>query len=254
MLSIAVIVSVLATIAMNGLANALPIYGQTTAEISNRYDTLFTPAGYVFAIWGLIYLGLLALAVYQALPGQRDNPRLRRARGWIALSGLVNIVWLLLWHSERFPLTMLFMLGLLATLIVSYQRLEIGRASVTAGERWLVQLPIGIYLGWICVATIANASVLLVSAGWDGWGLAPEAWTMIVLAVALVIGWLLALRRGEVAAPLVLVWAFAGIAARGFPTVTTAAWAAAALAGLGALAGWRRGRGRLARPADLSTT
>lgn len=245
-----VVLSVLATIVVNGLANALPFNGQTSAEVSNRYDTLFTPAGYVFAIWGVIYLGLLAVAIYQALPAQRDNPRLGRARGWIAASGLANMVWLLLWHYEQLPLTMLVMLALLAMLIVSYERLQIGRVQVPAAERWLVQLPLGIYLGWICVATIANVSVLLVSLGWDGWGIAPETWTVIVLGAALLIGWLFAIRRREFAAPLVLVWAFAGIAARGFPTVTEAAWIAAGLAGLAALVGWWRGRGRAMTSSD----
>lgn len=240
-MQVLVLLSVLATLAANALANALPINGQTTAEISNRYDTLFTPAGYVFAIWGVIYLGMLALSVYQARPGQRGNPRLRNARGWIALSGAVNIVWLVLWHYELLPLTMLAMLALLATLIISYERLEIGHRPVPAAERWLVQLPLGIYLGWISVATIANASVLLVSQEWGGWGLAPETWAIVMLGAALLIGWLLALQRGEFAAPLVLVWAFAGIAARGNSPVAEAAVVSAVLAGLAALAGWWRG-------------
>lgn len=253
---ILVVLSVVATIAVNGLANALPINGQTTAEISDRFAVLFTPAGYVFAIWGLIYLGLLALAVYQALPAQRDNPRLGRARGWIAASGLANIAWLLLWHYERFPLTMLAMLGLLATLIASYEALRVGRAAISAAERWMVQLPIGIYLGWVSVATIANASVLLVDAGWDGWGVSAERWTVIMLGAALVVGWLLALRRSEFAASLVLVWAFVGIAVRDTSpeSVVLAAWVAAALAGLAALTGWWRGRTQVAHSADVPET
>ncbi len=253
---ILVLLSVVATIVANGLANALPINGQTTGEISDRFAVLFTPAGYVFAIWGLIYLGLLALTVYQALPAQRDNPRLRRARGWIAVSGLANIAWLLLWHYERFPLTLLAMLGLLATLIASYEGLRIGRAAVSAPERWLAQVPIGIYLGWVSVATIANASVLLVSQGWGGWGLTAELWTVIMLGAALVIGWLLALRRSEFAAPLVLVWAFIGIAVRDTSpaSVVLAAWIAAVLAGMAALAGWWRGRTSTARPTDLAAS
>src|SRR4030042_875147 len=114
-----VAISVFATLVVNGLANALPMNGQTTGEISGRFAVLFTPAAYVFAIWGLIYLGLLTLAVYQFLPGQRDNPRLVRSRPWLALSGAANIAWLLLWHYEQFPLTMLAMLALLGLLILT---------------------------------------------------------------------------------------------------------------------------------------
>lgn len=247
-----VILSVLATITVNGLANALPINGQTTGEISNRFEVFFTPANYVFAIWGLIYLGLLSLSAVQALAGQRDNPRLRRARPWIALSGPANIAWLLLWHYERFPLTMLAMLGLLATLIVSYQRLEIGQGPVTRAERWAIHAPISLYLGWISVATIANATVLLAYWEWGGWGVAPEVWTMAVLAAALAIGWMLALRRKDFIVPAVLVWATVGIALRnaGVDLVAGAAWVAALIAAAAGLVALWSGRkptaGRLA--------
>ncbi|HJX40631.1 MAG TPA: hypothetical protein VJ345_04130 [Anaerolineales bacterium] len=227
-----VAISVFATLVVNGLANALPINGQTTGEISDRFAVLFTPAAYVFAIWGLIYLGLLALAVYQFLPGQRDNPRLVRSRPWLALSGAANIAWLLLWHYEQFPLTMLAMLALLGLLILTYLRMGIGLQPVPAAERWLVQLPISIYLGWISVATIANASVFLVDQGWSGWGLSAATWTVIMIAAAIVIGSAMVLRRGEVAFPLVLTWALIGIAVRnaGLPLVEVTAWVAAAAA------------------------
>lgn len=232
MMAYLVVLSVLATITVNGLANALPINGQTTGEISNRFEVFFTPANYVFAIWGLIYLGLLVLSVYQALPAQRDHSRLQRARPWIALSGPANVAWLLLWHYEQFPLTMLAMLGLFGTLVVSYQRLRIGQAPATRAERWAVQAPISLYLGWISVATIANATVLLAYWEWGGWGVAPEIWTIAVLAAALAIGWMLALRRKEFIVPAVLVWAFVGIALRnsGADLVAGAAWIAALIA------------------------
>ncbi len=237
-----VALSVLATLVANGLANALPINGQTTGEISDRFPVLFTPAGYVFAIWGLIYVGLIAIAIYQSLPGQRDNPRLVRSRPWLALSGVANIAWLLLWHYEQFPLTMIAMLALLGLLILTYLRLEIGLRPVSRAERWLAQLPISIYLGWISVATIANASVLLYDLGWGRWGVSAEVWTLIMMAAALAIGWLMVARRSDAAFPLVLVWAFAGIAIRNsqIPLLASGAWIATgvALAAAG-VASWR---------------
>ena len=84
----AVIFITLLTISVNGLANALPINGIQTGKISDKYFTLFTPAGYVFAIWGVIYLGMLAYMVYQALPSQRTNPRLRAIGWWYVLATL----------------------------------------------------------------------------------------------------------------------------------------------------------------------
>jgi hypothetical protein len=232
MWKILVVLSVLATLIVNGLANALPINGQTTAEISDRFEVFFTPAGYVFSIWGLIYLGLAALAVYQALPAQSDNPRLGRARAWIVLSGLANTAWILLWHYESYPLTLLAMLTIVGSLIAAYVSLDVGTERVSRGERWFVQLPISVYLGWISVATIANATVLLDYLGWSGWGIRPEIWTGLMVVAALVIGWLMAYRRADWAFPLVLTWAFIGIGVQNSTTqeVAYVAWIAAGLA------------------------
>src|SRR5512143_384327 len=88
------ILAVIATIAINGLANALPLNGLNTGEISDRFQVYFVPAGYVFSIWGLIYLGLILFAIYQALPAQRSNPRLRLVDTPFVLSCLANMVWL----------------------------------------------------------------------------------------------------------------------------------------------------------------
>ncbi len=243
--SVAVVVSVLATLVVNGLANALPINGQTTGEISNRFDVYFTPANYVFVIWGLIYLGLVAFAVYQALPAQRQNLRLHRSRDWFAMSGLANIAWILLWHYELFPLTLVAMVALLGLLIATYLRLGVGRESVPLGERLLVHLPVSIYLGWISVATIANAAVVFVVLGWGGLGIDPEVWTVFMVAVALTIGWILALARSDFAFSMVLVWALAGIGVRNVSVavVGNASWVAAGLAALAAAVAVRRSVG-----------
>jgi len=184
---ISVIVSVLATLIVNFLANALPINGQTTGQVSDRFNVYFVPAGYVFSIWGLIYIGVIAYTIFQALPAQRANPRLRATGWWVVLGGVANSVWIFLWHYNLFPLTLIAMLVLLATLIMTYLRLGIRRTAVSSGERWAVQLPFSIYLGWITVATVANATSLLDYLKWGGFGLAPELWMGIVLAAVLVI-------------------------------------------------------------------
>jgi hypothetical protein len=116
---ISVVVTVLITLVVNGLANALPLNGQNTGQISDRFNVYFVPAGYVFSIWGLIYIGLIAFAIYQALPSQRANPRLRATGWWITLGGIANSAWIFLWHYNQFPLTLIAMLVLLATLIVT---------------------------------------------------------------------------------------------------------------------------------------
>ena len=143
---------------------------------SHRFPVFFVPAGYVFSIWGLIYIGLIAFAVFQALPAQRTNPRLQRVGYWFALSCLANIVWILLWHYNLFPASLLVMLVLLADLIVICLRLDIGRAAVSAAEKWAVNIPFSTYLGWITVATVANATSVLYGLKWNGFGISPEIW------------------------------------------------------------------------------
>ena len=223
---ISVVVTVLITLVVNGLANALPLNGQNTGQISDRFNVYFVPAGYVFSIWGLIYIGLIAYAIYQALPPQRENPRLRATGWWIALGGLANSAWIFLWHYNQFPLTLVAMLVLLATLIVTYLRLGVGRTTVTPGEKWAVHLPFSIYLGWITVATVANISDVLDFLKWDRFGIAPEIWMSIVLAVVLVIAVLMNFTRRDVAYAAVLLWALAGISVKqaSVPAVVIPTW------------------------------
>ncbi len=223
---IAVVLSILATIVINALANALPINGLNTGQISDRFQVYFVPAGYVFSIWGLIYLGLIAFAIFQALPAQRENPRLRATGWWIVVGGLANIAWIFLWHYEQFLITIFAMLLLLITLIVTYLRLGTGRTVVPAAERWAARLPFSIYLGWITVATVANATALLDYLQWDGFGIAPEIWMGIMLVAVLVIAALVNFTRRDVAYTLVLLWALFGIALKhaAVPAVAIPTW------------------------------
>lgn len=222
------ILSVVVTIGVNTLANTLPINGQNTGEISDRFQVFFVPAGYVFSIWGLIYIGLVAYAVYQALPSQRENPRLGRADPFFFLSGVANSAWIFAWHYNNFPLSLVIMLVLLLSLIALYLRLEIGRAAVSTAERWLVQVPVSVYLGWISVATIANATDVLDYVKWSGLGIAPPVWAVIMLVIATVLGAVMAVSRRDIAYLLVFVWAFIGIAVKQADTalVAGAAWVA----------------------------
>jgi len=209
---ILVVLTILVTIVVNVLANALPLNGLNTGEISDRFQVYFVPAGYVFSIWGLIYIGLIVYAVYQALPAQRENPRLRKTGWWVVLSGVANTAWIFLWHYEQFPLTIIAMLGLLFSLIVIFLRLRSGDNNVATTEKWAVRLPFSIYLGWITVATVANATALLDYLRWDGFGLSAITWMWIMLAAVLVIALLMNFSRRDIPYAMVLLWALAGIA------------------------------------------
>jgi hypothetical protein len=220
------IITILATLvvlAVNVLANALPLNGLNTGEISDRFAIYFVPAGYVFSIWGLIYLGLILYTIYQALPRQRDNPILNRIAPYYWMSSLANVVWIFLWHYEVFGLTIVAMLVILASLIVIYLKLK----PSTGQDKWLVRLPFSIYLGWISVATVANFSQFLYFFSWDGFGVNGAVWAVIMLAVASLLGLLMAWRESDPFYVLVLVWAFIGIAVSQADTalVVNAAWA-----------------------------
>jgi hypothetical protein len=231
---IANVLATLATITVNGLANALPLNNLTTGEISDRFVVYFTPAGYVFSIWGLIYLALLAFTIYQALPGQRENGAVRRIGYLYFLASAANVAWIFLWHYEVFVPTLVAMVALLGALIAIYVRLDIGRVEVSPGDRWFIHLPFSIYLGWITVATVANVTAVLDYVGWSGSGISPEVWTAVVLTVATIIAVIMSLTRADVAYLLVLAWAFVGIYVKhsGTPVVAISAIAAAGLAAL----------------------
>jgi len=224
--------SVVLALAVNILASALPLNGQNTGEISDRFEVFFVPAGYVFSIWGIIYIGWIAFAIYQFLPAQKENPRLQKLGYWFALSGAFNAAWLFCWHYNLFGLSVLVMLALLVTLMLSYLKLNVGRAPVSAVEKWTADIPFSVYLGWISVATIANITDYLYSIGWDGFGIAPQTWAVIMLAAASLVGLAMALSRRDAGYLFVFVWAFAGIALKqaAAPLVAYSAWAATVVA------------------------
>ena len=211
---VANIVGLVLVLAVNWLANALPLNGKTSGQVSDSIHSLFTPAGYVFAIWGLIYLGLTAFVVYQALPAQRDAQFGRQMGFWFLATCAFNTGWIFLWHYGHFVWTEVAMAGLLLSLVIIYERLQIGRSQAEGKERWMVRLPFSLYLAWVSVAAIANTAVVLIVTGWNGWGLSPTVWTVLMILVGGVLGLAAILKRGEVAFPLVVVWAFAGIVVR----------------------------------------
>lgn len=243
----AVIFITLLTISVNALANILPINGIETGEVSDKFFTLFTPAGYVFSIWGVIYLGLLAYMVYQALPSQRTNPRLRAIGWWYVAGNLANTIWIFFWHYEQLLITVGLIVALLVCLVMIYLRLAAARGVrglVSRGEFWTTHVPFSIYTGWVTVATVANIATYLVSVGWDGSPLSPAIWTVILLLVATGIGLLFLSRWRDVAYAGVLVWAFIGIAVNQ-SEIALVAWTAGGLAGLLAalaIGAWLRGR------------
>ncbi len=189
-------------IVMNYLANAIPLGGKTTGELSAQYPNLFVPAGITFSIWGVIYLLLLVFCVLQFTSGKKE---LVSAIGWLfAASCLLNSLWIIAWHYEKLLLSLVIMLMLLAVLTIINFRL----AGFPAG---ITKAAFGIYLGWICIATIANVTALLVAANWQGWGLSQETWAVVMVLAGAVITILVIQNYRNPFAGLAVIWALGGI-------------------------------------------
>jgi len=230
---IAVVAGFLSVIIGNTLSEAVPINAQTTGAISNRYPVLITPANYAFAIWGVIWLGLAAYAVFQALPAQRTNPTLRRIAPWFLLSCAANVIWLVLFHYNQFWLSCVAIGLLTLSLAVIYVQLGVGRRVVSTAERLCTHLPFSLYLGWLCVATIVNIAYSLYDSG-----LRPERGTQEIITVVMIVvvtglGTIFAVRHKEIALIAVFIWAFTAIANSKVNGVnSTVGMAALAMAGL----------------------
>lgn len=195
-------------VVMNYLANALPINGKTTGELSDAYPNLFVPAGITFSIWGVIYLMLLLFVLLQF---RESNKEIVQQLGWLFTIGcMLNSLWIVAWHYQWLPVSLVIMLGLLATLVVINISLKGQPVSITKAA-------FGIYLGWICIATIANVTALLVNYKWGGWGLSEQVWTIVMIAIGASIVLITQVRLSNPFIGLAVVWAFLGIAIKRQP-------------------------------------
>ena len=198
------------TLIMNFLSGALPLFGRSNSDVSASLPNAFTPAGLTFAIWGLIFLGLLVFAFYQASPKRRGE-RYDTLFWPFLLANLLNVAWLLAFQSLNLGLSVVIMAGLLASLIWLYVRLR--ALDLSSEEALTLGLPISLYLGWIAVASIANVAAWLVSLGYGGglWGLSASGWSAALLVVASLIGAFLLRVNRDFAVLGVLVWSFVGV-------------------------------------------
>ena len=243
-----------AVITVNGLANSLPLNGANTGVLSDEIPNLFVPAGLTFTIWGLIYL-LLAGYVFAVIReawakrGVAGSPASPDASAWTGRDAALflanmaaNAAWIFAWHWRQVGLAMLIMLVILGTLIAleqgSQRKIAKGGSldeTTSPARRFFLTVPLRVYLGWISVATIANATAVLVKAGWNGFGLDPRAWTVIVIVAGLAVALGFSVAKKQYAAPLVVVWAYAGIVlkrAQVDAAYSAPVWIAAGLAAL----------------------
>ncbi|MDD4149421.1 MAG: tryptophan-rich sensory protein [Bacteroidales bacterium] len=188
---------------VNFLANSLPINAQTTGMISNSYPNLFAPAGLTFSIWGVIYLLLAVVSILFFFDSNKEI--LQKVSWFFIISSALNSLWIFAWHYEKFGLSVIIMLLLLASIIIINKRLS---GSPTS----LFKAGFGIYLGWICIATVANITVWLVSLNWTGFGISNEIWTSLMIAIGLIITVLSVYKFNNPFIAASVIWAFIGIA------------------------------------------
>jgi hypothetical protein len=223
-----VVAAALINVGLNALAGAGALFGTTTGAVSDSVETGVTPAGWAFSIWGVIFLGVLIFAGFQALPRARDA-RFDAVAVPFILANLLNGFWQIPWLNGRFGMAAVVIVGILVCLIWLYVRLD--RLGMSTLERWVLGIPISLFLAWLSVATALNITVALAAAGWEG----SAVWPPLVVLAIVAVGTTLLSRTGDVAFAAVLVWAFAGIYAANVPSPAESPALVAAL-GLGVLA------------------
>lgn len=200
-------------IIFNALANILPFNNVTTGELSDSYPNIFVPAGFTFAIWGLIYLLLGIFAVFQLIDSlnNKNHDLIGEIGIWFIVSSIANSAWILAWHFKHIYISMFLMLVILISLIVIYLKLDIGIRKMPMREKLIYYIPFSIYLGWITVATIANVTALLVHINWSGWGLSDQLWTIIMVVIAILITLFFTYKKNDIYHSIVVDWALFGI-------------------------------------------
>jgi benzodiazapine receptor len=204
-------------IAVNALANILPINGYNTGQISAFYPNAFVPAGFTFSIWGVIYLLLLSYTIgftYYSIRG-KQHPKafifIERINIYFLLTCIFNMSWIVAWHYLQIELSVLIMLLFLTTLIQFFLKSITIARDLTLTQRFILQTPFIVYLGWISVATIANITALLVAYKWTALSIAPVYWSAAMILIAIILAVYMLIQFKAVPFAIVVAWAFWGI-------------------------------------------
>lgn len=204
-------------IALNALANILPINGYNTGQISAFYPNAFVPAGFTFSIWGVIYLLLLFYTIgftYYTLK-QQQYPKvfalIERINIYFLLTCVFNMAWIVAWHYLQIELSVVIMMLFLSTLIQLFLKSNTVAGALNTTQKFILQTPFIVYLGWISVATIANITALLVAYKWAAFSIAPTYWSAAMILIAILLAVLMLKKFKAVPFALVVAWALWGI-------------------------------------------
>ncbi|MDT0620821.1 tryptophan-rich sensory protein [Croceitalea vernalis] len=220
------LISIILVIGINYIAQVLRLNDTTIGEVSGQYNSLFTPAGYAFSIWGLIYLGLLCYAIFQirrAFFSAKSSDFIAKTGYWFLLANVLNASWVVAFSYNYIGLSVLLMLGILFALIKIILNTNMERWDAPIAIIAFVWWPICIYSGWIAVATIANVAIYLTKIGWNGSFLTPETGTIIMLITATILNLLMIWKRNMREFALVGIWALIAIYFKQKPAYATIA-------------------------------
>ena len=196
----------------NYLANALPIGGVTTGEVSDLLDNLFTPTGFTFSIWGIIYLSLFIFLISLFRISEDLKLFVGKVLVLFNLNCLLNISWIFAWHYMIFHLSLVIMLGLLYNLILISRVIKEYHKELKSSYLYnITSFSFNIYFGWITVATVANFTGLLISLDWGGFGISHDVWTGLIIFIATIIASITFVKNKAIWYLLPIIWAFYGI-------------------------------------------
>lgn len=228
-LSVLNFLSVVLAIAVSYISQTGIINGNTMGSLSAEYYNLFTPDGYAFAIWGIIFLSLLVFSghqLFQAFSARKQLRFLRESGYWFFIANLANAGWVLTWLNELTGLSVLLMILILFALIKVILNTNMERWDAPLKILALSWWPICLYSGWIAVATIANISAYLVKIKWSIPFFTEEIWTVIMITVATILNIAMIWRRNMREFATVGVWALIAIYFRHFTEIPLVAYAA----------------------------
>lgn len=212
----------------NYATNVIGINGNTVGSLSAEYKNLFTPASYAFAIWGLIFTSLMAFAIFQlirAYSKDKENDFITQIGPWYNIANLANAAWLWFWLNEVTWLTVLLMLLILFSLIQVIIKLDMNRTVVSKQIKSFVWFPMGLYAGWITVATVANVSAYLAKINFD-FLFSETVWAILLIIIAALINYLVLIKRNMPVFAGVGVWALAAISVKHWGSNPSLQWVA----------------------------
>lgn len=203
--------------AVSNLSQLKLFGGQTNADVSAKYETVFTPAGVTFTIWGVIYLSLFGFTIYHLISARKDDLQAEASQAVLKignlfiLNNIATTFWVFAFTYEYIFLSMVLIIIQLITLLMIFIQLNLWDVNKSFKNKFFTQFPLSIYFAWLCVANVANISVFLVSVGWSGLGISDASWAILLIIIVALLSVFIVGFKKNIFFGMVVLWAFYGI-------------------------------------------